>query len=371
MASAVDRIDLGGGHFSHAQIASTLSRKIQQLIILPTERCNFRCTYCYEDFLIGKMKEPVQTALERFMDRRIPELKELSISWFGGEPLMAKEVVLRLSSYASRRCRDHGVNLSGGLTTNAYVLGFELFEELVSYDQRFFQITLDGWSDGHDVVRKLANGRGTFDRIWQNLLATRSSAENFHVQLRIHVRRDNHASLEVLLDNIAKEFGGDPRYSLDFEHLRNLGGEGGKTVDRPMSLAELREVEVGLRARYDAAVAALTPAKVALLPIEDSPGVSAIPIGEVRPIDGSEAAAPYICYASKPNSLLIRADGRIGKCTVALNDDRNTIGRVNLDGTLTIDNGLLQPWVRGLSDLDPKALECPLSGLAYSSGDAV
>ena len=49
---------------------------------------------------------------------------------------------------------------------------------------------------------------------------------------------------------------------------------------------------------------------------------------------------------------------------MALNDDRNTIGKINEDGTLTIDNAKLQPWVRGLSTLEEKALECPLSGMA-------
>lgn len=349
--------DLGNERFSHDHIASTLSPRFQQLIILPTEKCNFRCTYCYEDFVIGRMREPVQAAIERYMDRRVPGLRELSISWFGGEPLVAKAVVLRLSSYAHQLCRQHGVNLSGGLTTNSYLLDFQLFEELLSYDQRFFQITLDGWNDGHNAVRKLANGKGTFDRIWGNLLATRDSKECFAIQIRIHVRRDNYSSLETLVDHIAAEFGGDSRYTLDYEHLRNLGGEGGMTVDRPLSLAELKELEVGLRARFDATVGATSKRG-----IPTSLG-SAPAIDELAK-NGSPEAVPYICYASKPNSLLIRADGRIGKCTVALNDDRNTIGKINEDGTLTIDNAKLQPWVRGLSTLEEKALECPLSGMA-------
>jgi uncharacterized protein len=360
MTLAADPIDLGDQRFSHGQIASTLSRKLQQLIILPTEKCNFRCTYCYEDFLIGKMREPVLAGIERFMERRIPELAELSIHWFGGEPLMAKEVVLRLSSHASRLCREHGVSLSGAMTTNAYVLDSALFAELLSYDQRFFQITLDGWSDAHDAVRRMANGRGTFERIWENLKATKESPENFDILIRIHVRRDNYESLKTLLDNIAMTFGGDPRYSLDFEHLRNLGGEGGKTVDRPMSVAELREVEVGLRDHYTAALAALAPAGPQHAKREGRASTAG-PIGEVKSTEPN--AAPYICYAAKPNSLLIRADGRIGKCTVAFTDERNTIGRVNPDGSLTIDDARLRPWVRGLSNLDPKALECPLGGL--------
>src|SRR3954470_11277554 len=122
MSMRLERSDFGNEQFSRETIASTLSRRVQQLILLPTERCNFRCTYCYEDFLIGKMKEPVLVGIERFMDRRIPELDDFSISWFGGEPLMAKEVVLRLASYASRQCKAYGASFSGGMTNNAYVL---------------------------------------------------------------------------------------------------------------------------------------------------------------------------------------------------------------------------------------------------------
>lgn len=367
MTLETDRFGLGNEKFSHAQIAATLSNRIQQLIILPTERCNFRCTYCYEDFLIGKMKEPVQASIERFLDRRIPELSELSLHWFGGEPLLAKQVVLRLSSHASRLSKEHGVSLIGGLTTNAYVLLPDLFEELVSYDQRFFQITFDGWQYGHDAVRKMANGRGSFERIWENVCATKRSDSQFKIQIRIHVRRDNLENLEILLQNLAREIGGDPRYSLDFEHLRNLGGPGGKSVDRPLSLAELRDIERHLRIGYEAAVASYHPQPnsfdLAGLPVQGAP------IGELKS-DGQSGAPPYICYAAKPNSLLIRADGRIGKCTVALDDDRNTIGKMNEDGTLTIDNEQLRPWVRGLSTLDVGSLGCPLAGLAHASSAA-
>lgn len=359
MTLELNRFGLGDEKYSHTQIASTLSDRIQQLIILPTEKCNFRCTYCYEDFQIGKMKEPVQASIERFLDKRIPELSELSIQWFGGEPLVAKDIVLRLSAHANRLCQDYGVSFSGGLTTNAYVLTPELFDELLSNNQKFFQITFDGWQLGHDSVRKLANGKGSFDRIWENLCATKRSAEQFKIQIRIHVRRDNYKNLEILLENLAREFGADPRYSLDFQHLRNLGGEGGKSVNRPLSLAELREAEAQLRSFYDHLVA--RPGDQSDPQYQIDNGTQPV---ESKPISGSHSA-PYICYAAKPNSLLIRADGRIGKCTVALDDDRNTIGRISHNGALIVETERLQPWVRGLSKLDHRELSCPLVGLPH------
>ena len=183
---------------------------------------------CYEDFLIGAMKERWQVASSA-CSIAASRASELSINWFGGEPLAARKIVLRLSSHASRLCKEHGVILRGGLTTNAYLLNFDLFEELVSYDQRFFQITFDGWSEGHDTVRKLAGGGGTFDRIWRNLEATRGSAQDFDILIRMHVRRDNFGSIETLVDNVARTSGttGAPGR---FRASADLGGEGGKSV---------------------------------------------------------------------------------------------------------------------------------------------
>ena len=43
--------------------------------------------------MIGKMREPVQQAIERFLDRRVPELRGLSLTWFGGEPLVAQRLL--------------------------------------------------------------------------------------------------------------------------------------------------------------------------------------------------------------------------------------------------------------------------------------
>lgn len=353
--------------FSRPQIASTITSKMQELILLPTERCNLRCTYCYEDFLIGRMSETTQRGIERLLDRRVPDLKHLRLSWFGGEPLMAKDIVLRISAYARRLALEHGVEFGGGLTTNAYHLDRDLFEALLDQDQTFFQITLDGWGAVHDAVRKFADGRGTFDRIWANLLEMQRSPRPFEVLLRVHVRRENLEDLRKLLSEIGRQFGGDNRFRLDFEHLRNLGGAGGETVKDPLGRQEMAAVESELRALYRShSPKSLTGEQAneagaleELLRAAKESGESA---GGQRLADLA-LGQPYICYAAKANSLLIRANGRVGKCTVALSDDRNDIGKLNADGTVTIDNAKLRPWLRGITTLDPSELGCPLATL--------
>ena len=354
--------------FTRGQILATLTRRVQELILLPTEKCNLRCTYCYEDFAIGRMSEATQVAIERFIDRRVPELVELRLNWFGGEPLVAKAVVLRLAQHAKKVCDQHGVVLKGGMTTNGYLLDAELLDRLLDNDHDFFQITLDGWEESHDAVRRFANGRGTFQRIWSNLLAMSQQSRPFDCLLRIHVRRENIDTLATLVTQLAAAFGADPRFRLDFEHVRDLGGAGGATVRAPVSLDELRLIETEMRAIYDAA-----------RPVEDHRGASedaSIQLVEQLNLTkahgesaGSQraedlaAGGNYICYAAKANSLLVRADGRIGKCTVALNDPRNDIGRLAEDGSVVIDNDKLRPWISGLGTLEVATLGCPLSRL--------
>lgn len=74
----------------------------------------------------------------------------------------------------------------------------------------------------------------------------------------------------------------------------------------------------------------------------------------------SDNTKPYICYASRPNSLMIRANGSLGKCTVASNNERNNIGMITESGEIVINDNL-QNWIQGLETLDLQTLACPLS----------
>jgi uncharacterized protein len=351
--------------FSRHSIAESVTNRRFELILLPTEKCNLRCTYCYEDFAIGRMSQATQSAIERLLERRVPELQQLNFNWFGGEPLVAKDIVLRLSRFAYDLCRRHDVSFSGGLTTNAVQLTPELLGALLDCNQNFFQVTLDGWKETHDAVRKYADGRGSFDKIWRNLLAAKALDREFEFVLRVHVRRDNISALDELMGELGAAFGDDPRFRLDFQHLRDLGGVGGQTIERPVSIKELFELERHFRAVFVGATQGVAADDEADPALEFDTFVtrqSSESAGSRRS-DEIAVGGNYICYAAKPNSLLVRADGRLAKCTVAFDDDRNTIGKINPDGTLVVDNERLAPWVRGLLDLNADSLACPLQSM--------
>ena len=70
-------------------------------------------------------------------------------------------------------------------------------------------------------------------------------------------------------------------------------------------------------------------------------------------------AGHEICYAARANAFVIRPDGRVAKCTVALDDERNTVGRLRKNGDVVIDPSRHLPWLQGLVSGDAVALNCP------------
>lgn len=316
------------------QLAASLTNEMLHLIVLPTEQCNFRCTYCYEDFAVGRMGEAVVGGIKRLIDRRAADLRRLDVSWFGGEPLLARPVVEELAGHmADLAAGRPGLHYRADMTTNGYLLDTGTAGRLAALGVDRYQISLDGPAEAHDTTRLRADGRGSFDRIWRNLLAIRDSGLPVGVLLRIHLTPANLPLMPAFLARLRDTFLRDERFSLHLKPVERMGGPNDQAMEilereiRPQVLDELTAVA------YDGLPAA--------------PGPADLPV----------------CYAARPNSLVIRADGTIAKCTVALTDPANAIGRLLPDGTLRIDDGLLAPWVRGWAAGDENAVHCPYAGM--------
>lgn len=65
---------------------------------------------------------------------------------------------------------------------------------------------------------------------------------------------------------------------------------------------------------------------------------------------------------------MIRADGSLSKCTVALEDPRNRVGRINEDGTLLIENESIRSFMRGFQSLKETELSCPIVEMPPKKG---
>ncbi|MET9064538.1 radical SAM protein [Streptosporangium sandarakinum] len=317
-----------------AELGTSIRNDALHLILLPTEKCNFRCTYCYEDFSIGRMNASTIQGVKRLIERRLDGLRFLNISWFGGEPLLARPVVEEISTHIIGALAERpDVEYMGDMTTNGYLLDTPAVTHLSSLGIRRYQISLDGPQQIHDQTRVQAGGAGSFYQVWSNLLAIRDGREPVDVLLRVHLTPANVPLMPEFLAEIRDTFLADARFSVILKPVERLGGSNDDAMDiigeeeREDILAELQSV---------------------VLTGGDG--------HRLQPV-------PDVCYASRPNSLMIRANGVVGKCTVALTDPANAIGKLRPDGTLEIDNILLRPWLRGWQSHDWTALSCPANGL--------
>ncbi len=320
---------------SRQQLFDALDPRRLFLLILPTEQCNFRCTYCYEDFSSGKMRPEVVQGIKRLVDRRVDDVSCMQVSWFGGEPLIAKDIVFDVSEHVARRCAEKGIeHVRGSMTTNGYFLAPAVMERLCAANQRQFQVSVDGLGAVHDRTRHLVSGKGTFDRLWGNLTALRRTDLEFHVNLRVHFGACDPSETQALCREIDRVFGGDGRFSVYLKCIENYGGANAGRIT-PLAPEEARKASE----HY----ATLMPGLVVT--------------------NMYQKGLREICYAAHPNNLMIRADGRVGKCALSLGDPRNTIGRLDPDGRLHIDNDRLQPWMAGFAQLDEEVLVCPMQGV--------
>ena len=81
------------------------------------------------------------------------------------------------------------------------------------------------------------------------------------------------------------------------------------------------------------------------------------------------ADRPYVCYAAQANSIAIRADGSLAKCTVALGDSRNRLGHITSDGLLKVDTEKWRVWLAGFArrEYDWAELACPYDRMQHEA----
>jgi uncharacterized protein len=318
------------------EVSSWLRNDSLHLILLPTEHCNFRCTYCYEDFIVGRMEAATIQGVKRLIDRRIDGLEGLTVSWFGGEPLLALPIVEDISQHIVTLAASWPqLHYHGDMTTNGYFLDRPLFDRLVGLGIRLFQISLDGPALAHDRTRIRADGLGTFKQIWENLCAIRASAAPVSMLLRVHLTPENLPLMPDFLTEIRETFLDDARFTVLLKPIERLGGPN----DAAMTIIA-REDRARIMADFEAILRQGVATRHAIFD------------------------APEICYAARPNSFVIRANGIVGKCTVGLTDPANMVGRLSADGRLEIDNARLRPWLRGWSTMDTQTLGCPYGEMA-------
>jgi uncharacterized protein len=184
-----------------------------RLVIAPTLACNFACSYCFEQsdqsdkdqIRQGKqnafMPDDIKQDLLNYIEKIVKTGKDIFVTWYGGEPLLAKEIIFDLSQRIIAITEENKVEYSAGMVTNGYLLSEDphTVQNLKKNRIKFIHVTLDGPREVHDSRRMLKGSNGpTFDRILEGIKLLK--ANDIETYVRVNIDRSNIDNISRLLD---------------------------------------------------------------------------------------------------------------------------------------------------------------------------
>jgi len=121
------------------------------------------CTYCYVDWNSPQSMDSHMVC--KAMDLAVSDGKSsVGIIFFGGEPLLHKDIICEAMEYGKWKQRQRGCHFHYKVTTNGLLLDDE-FMKFSARENLFIAISHDGIQEAHDKHRIDREGRGTFERL--------------------------------------------------------------------------------------------------------------------------------------------------------------------------------------------------------------
>ena len=284
-----------------------------QIVIYTTNQCNFRCVYCTQEHIQKNLEKDTIEQIIELIASIAKEVDEIELNWFGGEPLLQYENIVRILKITNEICEQNHCICSSNVVTNGYLLNRKRLEELRKLNVKQMQITVDGNKKLHDKQRILINGRETYDIILNNICMALESG--IKVTLRVNV--GGKITLDVL-DEIPIKYRKDVVVS-----IANIFQNKNKISTYEMAKQAIRK---GYRyqGRYNSCAK---------------------------------------CIANQQNSLYIDADGRILLCSNICTDEK-AIGKLQKKGKVEYSDKGKKKKLQSVSTVQNeqcrKCIELPL-----------
>ena len=172
------------------------------VVMVPSLACNYRCKYCFEASVLSSCKSMDKDTIEKsieFIKKYLIQnnCSYLTIEWFGGEPLLQKDVIFKVAPELISFCEEHSIKYHSHMITNGRLLTKELAIDLLEKCKiTMIQITLDGPSQSYAEI--IGCKREDFFYV----VRTIKDIENIgmKINLRINISKDTKDGIKTLLD---------------------------------------------------------------------------------------------------------------------------------------------------------------------------
>jgi len=137
-----------------------------------THECNLSCTYCYmgDHF----RKEMDWSMAERSLDLAFEGFGPVDVGFFGGEPLIKFDMLVRVSEAAIARAEKEERDLRLAVTTNGTLLTQERAKKLAELGVEV-TLSLDGVREAHDATRPQRGGQSSYDAVMRGAKAIKDA----------------------------------------------------------------------------------------------------------------------------------------------------------------------------------------------------
>lgn len=309
------------------KLATFASRELR-LVIYPTQDCNLKCWYCYENHVPKtRLTKEVSENIEKFISIEILNntFDSLHITFFGGEPLTDFENI----AYPLCKTIKQNVEKAGKDFSSFFVTNGSLIEEttigMLKEIQPNFQITIDGDKEQHDKVRIWKDkNKPTFDHImWAIHRLSAEINKRYFITLRINYDNKTLLGADEILDRI-KDI--DPKkIYIHFERVWQTA----KDVNQEQVSILLKTMMKFIKAGF------------------------AVNQGAFR-------GYPYSCPSDMNNSVVINYDGTIHKCNGRTLSSKTQYGKLLSDGTLQLDEMLVAKRIGKATFEQQECLKCKM-----------
>jgi len=175
------------------------------LTIAPTMDCCFSCFYCFEkeknkNYLTNKV---ISAIIKNIKKRK--NLKSVSLTWFGGEPLMAID---KMQKFYHKFRKIWKGKFTSNVITTAFHIDEKVIDILKEIEITSMQITIDGTEKTHNSIKFTEGCDNAFQKVISNIDLLVEKFPELHIVMRVNTTKKNAAEYLEINDFFANRYQG-------------------------------------------------------------------------------------------------------------------------------------------------------------------
>ncbi|MDR3256803.1 MAG: radical SAM protein, partial [Endomicrobium sp.] len=176
------------------------------LTVAITNECNLNCIFCYVNKeKIQKLSLKTYKNILNFIKQYHEDykIKNLFITWSGGEPLIDFNKIIKLSEEVIAFCHKNNINFESNIITNAVLLNKEVIKSLQKISVSNIQISIEPTEILDSINRPIKNtNKANFNNTYANV---KNAAGLIPIVLRIALSKKNFTQIVGFVEKLKSD----------------------------------------------------------------------------------------------------------------------------------------------------------------------